>query len=311
MIILENTSKSDYLRRDWWYWSTPSTAAKITTLSALALRIYALDSAISYGKPVSDRATETWNPDSALDNEAPQDSSSTNLVNSTSPPVRKGPESDPVKNPRSRKRTNKQRKEGIAHHCVRAPSQILSRIQELEREQTNRGKKDWWYWSSPSTTAKITTLSALALRIYALDSAISYGKPVSGGATETWNPDSTLDNEAPQHLSPMNLVNSTSPPVHKSPESDRVKNPRSRTRTSKQRKDLVEIEHPHFTILTIIQAMIILEDTIEINYLRRDWWYWSTTSTAAKITTLSALALCIYALDSVISYERPVPSGAT
>lgn len=52
------------------------------------------------------------------------------------------------------------------------------------------------------------------------------------------------------------------------------------------------------------QATIILEDMIKTEYLRNEWWYWSSFSAAAKISTISSLALRIYALDAAIIYEK-------
>ncbi|GLJ28639.1 hypothetical protein SUGI_0564350 [Cryptomeria japonica] len=49
-ITFEQMIKSDCLRNVWWYWSSYSAAAKTSTVSALALRIYALDAAIIYKK---------------------------------------------------------------------------------------------------------------------------------------------------------------------------------------------------------------------------------------------------------------------
>ncbi|CAI0455353.1 unnamed protein product [Linum tenue] len=45
--------KRDYLRNEWWYWSSLSAAAKTATISSLALRIFSLDSAIFYEKVLS------------------------------------------------------------------------------------------------------------------------------------------------------------------------------------------------------------------------------------------------------------------
>lgn len=56
------------------------------------------------------------------------------------------------------------------------------------------------------------------------------------------------------------------------------------------------------------QATIVLEDMIKTAYLRNDWCYWSSPSAAAKISTLSALALRICTLDAAIIYEKTVPS---
>ncbi|XP_068641626.1 methyl-CpG-binding domain-containing protein 9-like [Aristolochia californica] len=52
-IILENMIKTDYLRNGWWYWSSLTAAAKTSTISSLALRIYSLDAAIVYQRTSS------------------------------------------------------------------------------------------------------------------------------------------------------------------------------------------------------------------------------------------------------------------
>ncbi|KAL6562630.1 hypothetical protein OROGR_003637 [Orobanche gracilis] len=112
-VVLEDSIKSEYLRNHWWYWSSPSTAAKITTLSALALRIYSLDSAISYEKPLPDvAATEILEPSCALDEEVvPRDSTSKNLENPSSPPLlQKAPVSVSAENSKTKSRTGKRRK---------------------------------------------------------------------------------------------------------------------------------------------------------------------------------------------------------
>ncbi|KAK2661816.1 hypothetical protein Ddye_000390 [Dipteronia dyeriana] len=56
------------------------------------------------------------------------------------------------------------------------------------------------------------------------------------------------------------------------------------------------------TVYEIVQAAIILEGMIKTDYLRNDWWYWSSLSAAAKTCTLSSLALRIYSLDAAIVY---------
>lgn len=56
------------------------------------------------------------------------------------------------------------------------------------------------------------------------------------------------------------------------------------------------------------QAIIVLEDMIKTTYLSKDWWHWSSPSAMAKICTISALALRIYALDAAIIYEKNLPS---
>ncbi|KAJ8434572.1 hypothetical protein Cgig2_012615 [Carnegiea gigantea] len=55
---------------------------------------------------------------------------------------------------------------------------------------------------------------------------------------------------------------------------------------------------------TIFEATIVFEDMIKTEYLKNEWWYWSSLSAAAKTSTLSSLALRIYALDNAVLYER-------
>ncbi|KAI3795986.1 hypothetical protein L1987_38647 [Smallanthus sonchifolius] len=57
----------------------------------------------------------------------------------------------------------------------------------------------------------------------------------------------------------------------------------------------------------MVQATIILEDMIKTEHLKKEWWYWSSPSAAAKISTVQSLALQIYALDAAIFYEKPPP----
>lgn len=59
-------------------------------------------------------------------------------------------------------------------------------------------------------------------------------------------------------------------------------------------------------LFQMVQASIILEDMIKTEYLKNERWYWSSLSAAAKTSTLSSLALRIYALDNAIVYEKTV-----
>lgn len=54
----------------------------------------------------------------------------------------------------------------------------------------------------------------------------------------------------------------------------------------------------------MVQAVMILEDVIKTDSIKNEWWYWSSFSAAAKISTVSALALRIYSLDAAIIYEK-------
>ncbi|XP_052722710.1 methyl-CpG-binding domain-containing protein 9 isoform X2 [Vigna angularis] len=65
------------------------------------------------------------------------------------------------------------------------------------------------------------------------------------------------------------------------------------------------------TIYEMIQATFSLEDMIKTEYLRNDWWYWSSFSAAAKSSTLPSLALRIYSLDLAIIYEKTPNSSLT
>ncbi|CAI0455946.1 unnamed protein product [Linum tenue] len=58
------------------------------------------------------------------------------------------------------------------------------------------------------------------------------------------------------------------------------------------------------SIYEMIQATVVLEDMIKRDYLRNEWWYWSSLSAAAKTSTISSLALRIFSLDSAIFYEK-------
>lgn len=59
------------------------------------------------------------------------------------------------------------------------------------------------------------------------------------------------------------------------------------------------------SIYEVVQATVLLENMIKADYLRKDWWYWSSLSSASTISTLSALALRVYTLDTVIIFEKP------
>uniref|UniRef100_A0A8R7UAC7 Methyl-CpG-binding domain-containing protein 9 n=1 Tax=Triticum urartu TaxID=4572 RepID=A0A8R7UAC7_TRIUA len=48
--MLERVIKSEFLKNDWWYWSSFTVAMNTSTVSSLALRIYTLDNCIMYTK---------------------------------------------------------------------------------------------------------------------------------------------------------------------------------------------------------------------------------------------------------------------
>uniref|UniRef100_A0A2N9IQA2 PHD-type domain-containing protein n=1 Tax=Fagus sylvatica TaxID=28930 RepID=A0A2N9IQA2_FAGSY len=65
------------------------------------------------------------------------------------------------------------------------------------------------------------------------------------------------------------------------------------------------------SILEMVQATIVLEDMIKTEYLRSGWQYWSSLCAAARIATISSLALRICTLDAALVYEKPLPSSSS
>ncbi|XP_037450311.1 methyl-CpG-binding domain-containing protein 9-like [Triticum dicoccoides] len=51
--MLERVIRSEFLKNDWWYWSSFTVAVKTSTVSSLAFRIYTLDDCIMYTKEPS------------------------------------------------------------------------------------------------------------------------------------------------------------------------------------------------------------------------------------------------------------------
>ncbi|CAN6969271.1 unnamed protein product [Brassica oleracea var. botrytis] len=60
------------------------------------------------------------------------------------------------------------------------------------------------------------------------------------------------------------------------------------------------------SIFELVQAAIVVEDMIKTEYLKNEWWYWSSLSAAAKISTLSALSVRLFSLDAAIMYDKSV-----
>nr|VDD53569.1 unnamed protein product [Brassica oleracea] len=60
------------------------------------------------------------------------------------------------------------------------------------------------------------------------------------------------------------------------------------------------------SIFELVQAAIVVEDMIKTEYLKNEWWYWSSLSAAAKISTLSALSLHIFSLEAAIMYDKGI-----
>ncbi|XP_077223126.1 methyl-CpG-binding domain-containing protein 9-like [Tasmannia lanceolata] len=63
------------------------------------------------------------------------------------------------------------------------------------------------------------------------------------------------------------------------------------------------------SIFEMIQVTIIFESMIKTEYLKNEWWYWSSLTAAAKTPTISALSLRIYGLDAAIVYQKNTSSS--
>ncbi|KAL6629999.1 hypothetical protein ACP70R_029764 [Stipagrostis hirtigluma subsp. patula] len=63
------------------------------------------------------------------------------------------------------------------------------------------------------------------------------------------------------------------------------------------------------SISQVVLATNLLERMIKAEFLKNDWWYWSSLTAAIKTSTVSSLALRIYTLDDCIIYTKdPVPN---
>ncbi|KAI3720305.1 hypothetical protein L6452_21221 [Arctium lappa] len=108
-IVLEDMIKTEHLRNEWWYWSSPSAAAKISTVSSLALRIYALDAAIFYENPPMPPVDLT-EPVAPADSKSKKEASrKPNPKSSSSTMVAMSNDSEPFKTSRSEKRPKKKK----------------------------------------------------------------------------------------------------------------------------------------------------------------------------------------------------------
>jgi hypothetical protein len=51
------------------------------------------------------------------------------------------------------------------------------------------------------------------------------------------------------------------------------------------------------------KAIILLEQMVKVEFLKKTWCQWSSLSAAARSVTVSSLALKLYALDASITYR--------
>uniref|UniRef100_A0A0A9CIB6 Uncharacterized protein n=1 Tax=Arundo donax TaxID=35708 RepID=A0A0A9CIB6_ARUDO len=58
------------------------------------------------------------------------------------------------------------------------------------------------------------------------------------------------------------------------------------------------------SISQVVLATNLLESMIKAEFLKNDWWYWSSFTAAMKTSTVSSLALRIYTLDDCIIYTK-------
>ncbi|KAJ0960411.1 hypothetical protein J5N97_001773 [Dioscorea zingiberensis] len=59
------------------------------------------------------------------------------------------------------------------------------------------------------------------------------------------------------------------------------------------------------SIFEVAQATILFEGMIKTEYLKNGWWYWSSLTAAARMPTISSLALRLFTLDDSIIYVKP------
>ncbi|KAJ4799054.1 methyl-CPG-binding domain 9 [Rhynchospora pubera] len=65
------------------------------------------------------------------------------------------------------------------------------------------------------------------------------------------------------------------------------------------------------SIYEMVQAIILLESMIKSEYIKPQWWHWSSLTAAAKTPSITSLALRLYTLDDCIVYTKHAPSAAT
>ncbi|CAN6448676.1 unnamed protein product [Victoria cruziana] len=82
----------------------------------------------------------------------------------------------------------------------------------------------------------------------------------------------------------------------------------SRTSLSKRRAWRSFVKSSE-SIFEMVQATIIFENMIKTEFIKNGWWYWSSLSAAVKISTVSSLALRVYALDAAIVYQKAGPGS--
>lgn len=63
---------------------------------------------------------------------------------------------------------------------------------------------------------------------------------------------------------------------------------------------------PFDVLFQLVQTTIVVEDMVKTEYLKNEWWYWSSLSAAAKISTLSGLSVRFFYLDAAIMYDKTV-----
>lgn len=62
-------------------------------------------------------------------------------------------------------------------------------------------------------------------------------------------------------------------------------------------------------MLQMTKAVIILEQMVRAECLKKTWCHWSSLSAAARSITLSSLALKVFALDAAVTYRKEKVDG--
>lgn len=61
----------------------------------------------------------------------------------------------------------------------------------------------------------------------------------------------------------------------------------------------------------MVQAIVLLEGMIKTEYIKPQWWHWSSLTAAAKTPSITSLALRLYTLDDCLVYTKHASNNPT
>jgi methyl-CpG-binding domain-containing protein 9 len=59
----------------------------------------------------------------------------------------------------------------------------------------------------------------------------------------------------------------------------------------------------------MVQAIILLESMIKSEYIKPQWWHWSSLTAAARTPSITSLALRLFTLDGCLVYSKDASSA--